>query len=73
MRLSSYKYHTRTRHISTGIPMRFDNVFPPAPRKEIIVVRKDGRLYHDTRDMIDRPKPADVTKPTLFPISKERQ
>ena len=53
--------------------MKIDNVFPQDTRKEIVIVRKDGVIKHDTRDVLPPQELVRPLKSTLFPISKERK
>jgi hypothetical protein len=52
--------------------MLLDQIFGKTLPKEIVIVRKDGVLKHEARDI----QPAidhDSSQKPLFPISKERK
>jgi len=54
--------------------MLLDNLFAAERQKqnEMVIVRKDGVLKHETRRVGDKVQP-DTTTKVMFPISKERK
>ena len=51
--------------------MLLDQIFAPAKQHEIVIVRKDGKIIHESRPVSVEPEHEQSKKP-LFPISKER-
>ena len=51
--------------------MLLDQIFQPDSPKEIVFVRKDGKLSQIARKIVAKPTHDSSDKP-LFPISKER-
>lgn len=67
--MTIYKYLT-----NKGYIMLLDNLFAAERQKqnEMVIVRKDGVLKHETRRVGDKVQP-DTTTKVMFPISKERK
>ena len=51
--------------------MLLDNIFPAGEPKQLIIVRKNGKLRHVTRPLVSTTEHDQADKP-LFPISKDR-
>lgn len=51
--------------------MLLDNIFPASQPRQIVIVRKNGKLVHDTRPLPQTTDNEQADKP-LFPISKDR-
>jgi len=52
--------------------MLLDQLFEKSEPKQIVIVRKNGKLSHEARPVHPRPDLPQQSKP-LFPISKERR
>ena len=52
--------------------MILDQLFPPAGKKKMVIMRKDGRLFHKAIDVKHHEKNQLAQKP-MFPISKNRK
>lgn len=53
------------------ITMLLDHLFPPADPTEMVIIRKDGKLQHIARPVIQQTDNDQSDKP-FFPISKDR-
>ena len=51
--------------------MLLDNIFPASEPKQLVIVRKNGKLQHETRPYSSTVDHDQAEKP-LFPISKDR-
>jgi len=51
--------------------MLLDNIFSSMQPRQVVIVRKNGKLFHDTRPLLQTTDNDQADKP-LFPISKDR-